>query len=265
MPPAWSGVLEVVAFELADPASVRAALRTEPEAIVHLAAVAYSPDAQKDPTEAWNINAAGTKRLLDAAKVGAGSPLILVTSSADVYAEGEARPRVETDETRPLSVYAASKLGVEAVAAHAFAAGGVRVIIVRPFPATGPGQTNRLIPNWLVKLRSGQTEIEGDPTIVRDFIDVRDTAAGFAALLAGGRPGEIYNISSGREIRFGDLFTQLTEALGVTARLIPPATPRQAQRYLVGDSRKLKQHTGWQPTIPLQQTLIDMISYAEAN
>jgi GDP-4-dehydro-6-deoxy-D-mannose reductase len=271
LPPEWSGApeLEVVPLELSDPVSVQEAVRTKPDGIIHLAGVSYSQDATKNPDDAWDVTVHGTKSLLDAVKAqrktGEAGPLVLVTSSAEVYGQGDLRPRVETDETRPLSVYAASKLGAEAAAAHAIAAWGLRVIVVRPFPATGPGQTNRLVPNWLAELRERKREIEGDPDIVRDFTDVRDTAAGYVALMARGRPGETYNIASGREVRFGELFTKLTGMLGIDARLVPPSRSRAAARYLVGDPRKLQQHTGWQATIPLEQTLADMIGDAQAN
>jgi GDP-4-dehydro-6-deoxy-D-mannose reductase len=263
VPPDWIGALEVVSLELSDLTSVQEAVRVKADAIIHLAGISYTQDAEKNPAEAWNVIVGGTKRLLDAINAermtGDTGPRVLLTSSAEVYAEGEPRPRVETDTTRPTSVYGASKLGAEAVAAYALAAWGMPVIIVRPFPATGPGQTNRLVPNWLGELQKGKREIEGDSNIVRDFTDVRDTAAGYVALLARGRPGETYNIASGREVRFGELFAKLTETLGIKARLVPPSKPRPGAPYLVGDPSKLQRHTGWQPTIPLGQTLSDLI------
>lgn len=269
VPLEWSGVLEVVSFELADSASVQRAVRTRANAIIHLAGISYSQEAKENPEAAWSITVGGTKNLLDAVKsaraTGETGPLVLVTSSAEVYGEGDPRPRVESDEIRPASPYAASKLGVEAAAAHALAAWSLPVIIIRPFPAIGPGQTNRLVPIWLTELRKGNQRIEGDPHIVRDFTDVRDTAAGCVALMSRGRPGETYNIASGREIRFEELFAKLTSLLGVKAELVPPAQPRAGARYLVGDATKLQQHTGWRPTISLEKTLADMIADAQAN
>jgi GDP-4-dehydro-6-deoxy-D-mannose reductase len=232
-PPDWIGALEVVSLELSDLTSVQEAVRVKADAIIHLAGISYTQDAEKNPAEAWNVIVGGTKRLLDAINAegmtGDTGPRVLVTSSA------------------------------EAVVAYALAAWGMPVIIVRPFPATGPGQTNRLVPNWLGELQKGKREIEGDSNIVRDFTDVRDTAAGYVALLARGRPGETYNIASGREVRFGELFAKLTETLGIKARLVPPSKPRPGAPYLVGDPSKLQRHTGWQPTIPLGQTLSDLI------
>ena len=251
--------LQTVALELGSSESIEDVLSTQPDALVHLAAIAYSRDAVKDPRQTWDVNVAGTARLLAAAAGRSRAITVLVTSSAEVYGEGEPRPRVETDATRPTSVYGASKLGAEAAAAHATAAWGLPVIVVRPFPATGPGQTNRVIPNWLSALRKGERNIEGDGHIVRDYLDVRDTAAGYVALLTEGHPGETYNIASGRGVRFDELFACLLASAGLSAKLVPPSVPRVEPPYLVGDSRKLQQHTGWQPTIPLDQTLSDLI------
>jgi GDP-4-dehydro-6-deoxy-D-mannose reductase len=265
----WRNAVNVVDLEITEAPSVTEAMRTKPDAIVHLAAMAYSPDAQADPAQAWKVNVGGTAQLLRAAAerrpLGSEGPIVLVTSTAEVYGEGEPRPRVETDVPHPLSPYAWSKLGAEVAGGHAHNAWALRVIIVRPFPATGPGQIKRMIPGWLAALRSGQKEIEGDPTVVRDYLDVRDMAEAYVALLGSGRPGETYNIATGRAIRFGELLTTLGAMMGVEAHLVPPLKPRIGLPHLVGDPGKLAQHTGWQPTIPLERTLADMIGDAQTS
>lgn len=260
----WRDAVEILSLEITDSSSVRAALKVPFDGIVHLAAVAYSQEAKSDPSRAWSVNAEGTARLLTAAAKqrvpNSAGPLVLVTSSAEVYGEGESHPRRETDAPRPSSVYGWSKLGAEAAAGHAVVGWGLRVIVVRPFPATGPGQTNRLVPNWLGALRAGQRKIEGDPAVVRDYVDVRDTAEAYVALLGSGHPGETYNLATGHELRFGEMFTRLAEAVGVSAQLVPPAgAPRSGIVHLVGDPSKLQQHTGWHPIIPLERTLADLI------
>jgi GDP-4-dehydro-6-deoxy-D-mannose reductase len=264
----WRNAVQIVDLEITNPESVVAALQAGPEAIVHLAAVAYSPDAQADPVQAWDVNVAGTAYLLRAAAgrraPGSEGPLLVVASSAEVYGEGEPRPRLETDMPRPHNVYSWSKVGAELAAGYGISAWGLRVVVARPFPATGPGQVNRVIPNWLAALRRGEV-IRGDPTIVRDYIDVRDMAEGYLAILGSGRPGETYNIATGREIRFGELAAKLGEMIGAEGRLAPPLKSRPGLQHLVGNPRKLQEHTGWQPTIPLEQTLEDMIGYAEAH
>lgn len=264
----WKNALRAVDLEITNPASVTAALEAEPEAIVHLAAVAYSPDAEANPALAWKVNVDGTAHLLQAAAerrtLGSEGPVVVLASSAEVYGDGESRARLETDVPRPHNVYSWSKLGAEVAAGHASSAWGLRVIVARPFPAAGPAQVNRVIPNWIAALRKGDP-IHGDPTIVRDYIDVRDMAEAYLALLGAGRGGETYNIATGREVRFGELAAKLGSMVGAEGRLVPPLKPRSGLKHLVGNPRKLQQHTGWQPTIPLEQTLEDMIGDAEAH
>jgi GDP-4-dehydro-6-deoxy-D-mannose reductase len=260
----WSDQVQVVSLELCSPESVRDAVAVKPDAIIHLAAMSYSRDANKDPGLAWNVNAAGTARLLASVKnlreKTGSDPLIILASSAEVYGEGEGRPRVESEVLRPLNVYGATKLGSEIAATQARDEWDLRVIVVRPFPATGPGyQENRVLSKWITALREGQKTIEGDSSIVRDFMDVRDVAGAYLALLDQGHVGEIYNLAAGKPVTFGELFTMLTAKLRKDARLAPAAQPRRDARHLVANVDKIRKHTGWHATIPLQKSISDLI------
>ena len=63
----WGGAdVTVVSLELTDDASVRGAVESGPDAVVHLAAVASNREANADPGQAWTVNAAGTARLAEA-------------------------------------------------------------------------------------------------------------------------------------------------------------------------------------------------------
>ena len=136
-------------LELTDDSSVRQALAWAPEAIVHLAAVASVREARRDPGRAWDVNAGGTARLVAAAaelhQEGSAAPVVLLVSTAEVYGPGEPTLRVETDALRPVSQYAASKVGAEVAALEAWRRTGLRVVIARPFPHTGPGQSRELV------------------------------------------------------------------------------------------------------------------------
>ena len=174
-PADWTKEVRVVSLELCSAESVREAVSVEPNAIIHLAAMSYSRDANKEPGLAWNVNAGGTARLLAAVKdlreQKGADPLVIVASSAEVYGQGEGRPRVESDMPRPLNVYGATKLGTEIAAAQARDEWQLRVIVARPFPATGPGyQENRILSKWIADLSAGRKSVEGDPTVVRDFM-----------------------------------------------------------------------------------------------
>lgn len=264
IPAKWAEAVRLVPLELCSAESVRLAVNVEPDAIVHLAAVSYSRDANDDPGLAWNVNAAGPARLLAAVKrlreENGSDPLVILASSAEVYGEGTGKPRAETEPPHPVNVYGATKLGAEIAAAQARDEWQLRVIVVRPFPAAGPGyQENRVLNKWIGDLQAGKHRVEGDPAVVRDFMDVRDAAGGYLALLSHGQAGETYNLAAGRAVTFGELFTMLAGKLHKDARLVLPARPRQDARHLVADVSKIQEHTGWRATIALEKTISDLI------
>ena len=66
-------------LELTDAESVRACVDLPYDAIIHLAAVSSTSDATRDPGFAWNVNAAGTARIVhvlgQARRIGRADPL----------------------------------------------------------------------------------------------------------------------------------------------------------------------------------------------
>ena len=260
-----------VPLELGDPQSVRLVAGQRCDAVVHLAAVASGGDALRDPGLAWAVNAAGTARLFGelGRRHGAGDcdPVVVYCSTAEVYGRGATRPLTETDPTNPCSPYAASKLGAELAARETRSRTGLRVIVSRAFPHTGPGQDERFVmPAFARRLRgarrAGAKVVKvGNLEPVRDLLDVRDVAAAYVALLERGTPGEAYNVCSGQGHSLEALFYRLADILGVDAiHESDPTLVRPADiPYLVGDPTKLSATTGWAPRIPLETTLRDMI------
>jgi len=268
--------VEALPLELADNASVRSALAWSPEAVVHLAAIASVRQAQADPGAAWDVNASGTARLVAAAAdlrlAGKGDPVVLVVSSGEVYGTGVGAARQETDPLRPVSAYAASKVGAETAALEAWRRAGLRVVVARPFGHTGPGQApDYVVPSWVVRLRAarasgaGQVQV-GNLAPVRDLLDVRDVVAAYRLLLHDGTPGEAYNVARGEGLALADVFRRLAVLMGAAAE--PVADPVLVRRtdipHLVGDSTKLRRATGWAPAISLEQTLQGLVD-AEAD
>jgi GDP-4-dehydro-6-deoxy-D-mannose reductase len=241
------------------------------DAVVHLAAMASSSEARRDPGGAWIANAAGTARMVDAAvrlrAAGEADPLLLVISTAEVYGKGTAVLRREQDLICPQSPYAASKAGAELAALEAWRRTGVRVVIARPFPHTGKGQPSQyVVPAFIERLRgaksTGAKQVPtGNLEPVRDLLDVRDVAEAYLGLLASGVPGQVYNIARGEGVSLRQLFELLTELMGITAEPVPdPSLVRTADiPHLIGDASKLREATGWSPTVSLQQTLRDMV------
>ncbi len=274
LPARWSGDGEVavVPLELGDPASVRSAAATPVDAVMHLAAVASGADAQRDPGAAWTVNAVGTARLAEELATlqsrGRGAPLLLIASTAEVYGIGPATPRVESDPVRPVSTYAASKLAAEIAALEVHRRTGLRVIVARAFPHTGPGQDDRFVVPALARRlrlarRTGAPVIKvGNLDPVREFMHVSDVVDAYCRLLSRGKAGETYNVACGRGIALHELLDRLIAVVGY--RAIPEADSELVRPadipYLVGDGAKLAAATGWSPRIPLEEVLAEVVN-----
>ena len=258
-------------LEVTDDSSIRDALAWGPEAVVHLAAVASGRQARQDPGAAWEINAAGTARLTSAAEAlretGRADPLILLVSTGEVYGAGTAAARVETDPLRPVSPYAATKVGAEAAALEAWRRTGLRVVVARPFPHTGAGQSpDYVVPAFAERLRAARmsgaaTVPTGNLAPVRDLLDARDVVRAYRLLLEHGAPGEAYNVARGDGVSLAEVFARLAALIGTPA--VPAADPSLVRSadipHLVGDSTKLRRATGWAPTISFDRTLQELV------
>jgi GDP-4-dehydro-6-deoxy-D-mannose reductase len=262
--------LTTVSLDVTNEESVQACVGAPVDAVIHLAAIALSRAAERDPATAWAVNAEGTARLATALAAAAHGwrtePTFLLASTCDVYA-WQQRPIKEEDCVQPSTPYASSKLGAELAAEQAARCAGLRVIIARPFPHSGAGQEETF---WIparckllreVKRHGGAAVPVGDLTAVRDFLHVEDVADAYAGLLQRGTPGEVYNIASGRGVTLDEIHTGLERLLGIEPKREVEASQvrRDARPYLVGDAAKLRAATGWSPRRTLDDILRDVL------
>jgi len=268
----WArGVSAWQALELTDDESVSGLVREPYDWVVHLAAMASGSECRSDPGRAWAVNAVGTARLTqalaDAATEWGHDPLLLLASTSDLYGVGEPRPRREDDAVAPLSPYSVSKAAGELAALEVGRRAGLRVVVARAFPHTGPGQDPRFVaPAFARRLMDAKaagtdTVRVGGMDVVRELLHVRDVAEAYVALLERGESGEVYNVCRGIGISLRELFDRLASLIG------HHATPRVDQElvrsgdiaHLVGDPSKIHRVTGWVARTPLDRTLADLI------
>ncbi|MDH4272706.1 MAG: GDP-mannose 4,6-dehydratase [Candidatus Aminicenantes bacterium] len=247
-----------------------------PDWVFHLAAVSNVRQSWERKKETMETNVMGTFFLFEAIKKFAPGARILFISSSDVYGflpgaeAAAARPFSEDDPFQLVSPYALSKFGGELMAGFYRRSEGLDVVIARPFPHTGPGQSPDFVcSDWarqIIQIERGSQEPVirvGNADVLRDFTDVRDAVAAYVLLLEKGKAGEVYNVCSGTG-------TALRKILGV---LLSSATkdvrveqdPERLRKvdipHLVGDNRKIRSETGWEPRIPLERTLADILDY----
>jgi len=247
-----------------------------PTRVLHLAAQSFVPRSFEDPRETLEINLLGTLNLLQAlTAVGFDGKLVYV-SSGDVYGRvpDDAMPVTEQRTPEPRSPYAVSKIAAEQLCLQWRRTEGLAVIVARPFNHVGPGQDARFVlpalARQVIAIAEGRQApvIEaGDIDTTRDFTDVRDIVAAYAAMFESGVPGTTYLIGSGREHRVRDLLMSMCRLAGVDPEIRQdPAKLRSAeQRRMVADASRLRSDTGWEPRIPLEQTLTDILNDARKN
>ncbi len=103
----------------------------------------------------------------------------------------------------------------------------------------------------------------GNLTAQRDFTDVHDMMRAYYLALERGVAGEVYNIGSGRAWSIQQVLDLMLQQSRVAirveqdaARLRPSDTP-----VMYCDASKFRAQTGWEPTIPLEQSLREILDY----
>jgi len=244
--------------------------RSGAEVVYHLAGQADVGGSWQHPAETVRINVEGTLNVLDAARL-AGCRRVVVVTSADVYGRISETdlPIRETHDLQPVSPYAASKAAAEIVCVQAGLAHGLEVVRVRAFNHLGPGQSDRFVASAIAGRivaceQDGLSVVKvGTLDARRDFTDVRDVVRAYRSLMTDGQAGEVYNVCSGRDrsIRdVADILVGLSTA-DITLETDPALVRPVDLSVLRGDNTKISDRTGWSPTIPIEQTLEDLLDF----
>ena len=254
-------------LDVTDSEAVAAIVASErPDAIVHLAALSSVGAARIDPRQAFRVNFAGARNLLAAVSRHAPRARVLLVGSGEAYGPlaAEAAPFDEGAALRPTSVYGRSKAAADLLGA-AWSARGLDVVRVRAFNHTGPGQSDDFVLASFARQLCAIEKQQQEPVIrtgnlesIRDFLDVRDVVAAYAALLERRVPRGAYNVASGIGLRIGALLERLMEIVAVRADVcVEPARLRPPDRS-IGDASRLRRATGWTPRVALERTLASL-------
>lgn len=263
------------AVDLTDPVSVRESLaEIRPGAVYHLAGAASQGKSWERTAETLQINVLGTSHLLDALDALGLRPRTVVIGSASVY-RPTSEAMDEEAEILPASPYGFSKLAQERVALQRLRGdASIPVIVVRAFnhigPRQGPDFVAASFARQLAAIEAGKhapvLEV-GNLDARRDLTDVRDTVRAYQALMRSGVPGQVYNVCAGQAVMIRDLLDELVRLtrVRVEVRLDPARLRPSDQPVVLGRHDRLTRHTGWQPRVPMRQTLSDLLDYWRAQ
>jgi len=259
--------------ELRDLHSLVGLLRKiQPERIFHLAAQSYVPSSFEAPADTLHTNVIGTVNLLDAIRLTGLDPLIHICSSSEVYGQvtAEEVPIRESNAFRPASPYAVSKVGEDMLALQYFLSYGLKTLRTRMFTHTGPRRGSVFaesafagqIAEIEAGLRPNPVKV-GNLESVRTLADVRDTVRAYWLLLEKCPPGEVYNIGGSRTLTVGEVLGILASQARCEIRHeVDPALLRPSDVTLqIPDTSKFRAATGWEPRIPVEQTLTDLLDW----
>jgi len=263
--------LRLTVADLLEPEQVAPALaETRPEAIYHLAGLSSVASSLGSPLQFLVDNVACQVNLLEAVAGSGFDPRILIIGSSEEYGltQPDELPITETKELRPISPYAVSKVTQDLLGHQYFATRGLKIVRVRPFTHTGPGQSHTFVTASFAR-QIAEMELRSREPVLRvgllqgqrDFTDVRDVARGYRLILAGGEPGQVYNLGSERPRSIESVLNGLVELSAVRPRVEVDQSlvrPLEVPAHYA-DCSRLRAATGWQPEIPFDQTLADVL------
>lgn len=261
-------------LDIMNPDQISELLRTEkPDVIFHLAAQSSVAVSWKSPQLTAAVNITGSLNLLEAARgIENYSPKILLIGSGEEYGKLPEGTEAISEDTpcRPQNPYAVTKTAQNMFGTLYAKSFGMHIVLVRAFNHIGAGQ----LPNFAAadfcrqtaEIMAGKRENiirTGNLSARRDFTDVKDVVRAYGLLAKYGKDGETYNVGSGKSIAIEDLLRMITDLSGMeikhetaSSKLRPSDTPE-----IKADIRRLKRDTGWEPQIPIMQTLKEMIAY----
>jgi GDP-4-dehydro-6-deoxy-D-mannose reductase len=269
---------EVFGFDLARPAAKNVFLgdmldratcqrvlsEAVPDIIFHLAGLIKSPEIDS----LYRANLSATVTLFEQIIESGRHPIFVMAGSSAVYGRRAGnKPITEQVKLHPLTHYAISKAAQEMAALRYFESYGLPVVILRMFNLLGPGQSPELACSAfarqiaLAEVTRTNEIVTGNLDARRDFVDVRDAVRAFALAAEKGKPGQVYNVCFGQAVSIRKCLETMISMSSHTLmhRVNTERVQKNDVPVQVGSASKIQSVMGWQPQIPLEQSLADLL------
>lgn len=251
---------------------IRLSKTINPDIIFHLAAQSYVLTSFNSPIQTLWSNVIGTANILEAVRITEINPVIHVCSSSEVYGQVSESdvPIKETCPFRPASPYAVSKVGEDMLAYQYWISYGIKTIRTRMFTHTGPRRGDVFAMSFFAKQVAAAELGLSEPVIrvgnlksVRTFCDVRDAVRAYWIMANKCKAGEVYNIGGNRTMTIGQALeillsnSQKRFEIRTDPKLLRPSDVT----LQIPCIDKFRNETGWEPQIPLERTIQDILNY----
>ncbi|TAK32833.1 MAG: NAD-dependent epimerase/dehydratase family protein [Chloroflexota bacterium] len=267
------GSVEIEELDLNDGDQVAACIeRVRPEFIFHLAAQSFVPQSWSDPAGTIVNNILVQLRVLEGTLRANVRPRIVIAGSNEEYGmiHPDELPVRESNELRPVSPYAVSKVAQDMLGYQFYASHKLHCVRMRPFNHTGPGQSSSFaVPGFARQVAEAEVGLRepivrvGNLSARRDITDVRDIVRAYYLAALHGQAGEVYNLGSGRAISMADVLQFFVSRSACPLTIVDdPERQRPADvPVTICDYSKFHALTGWQPQIPIERTFEDVLEY----
>ena len=244
----------------------------KPDRIYHLAAQSFVPMSWVAPAETFTTNVIGQTNIFEAIRAVGCATRVQIACSSEEYGLvlPEETPIKETNPLRPLSPYAVSKVAQDLMGYQYHQSYGMHVVRTRGFNHTGPRRGDVFVTSnfarQIVDIENGKKEPVihvGNLEAVRDFTDVRDTVVAYYLALERGKPGDVYNVATGKGYKIREMLDILLSYSKV--KIETSQDPKRMRpsdvELLLGDATKLRTETGWEPKYKFEHTMKDLLDY----
>lgn len=265
--------IEVYNLDIMNIDEIKAILnKVRPEHIYHLAAQSSVALSWKNPNLTVDINIKGTINLLDAVRELDYEPRLLLIGSGEEYGHirPEETPIKEDNKLRPGNIYAVTKATQNMIGELYAKAYSMDIVMVRAFNHIGPKQVPMFVVadfcKQVAEIEAGKREPiinVGNLTAKRDFTDVRDVVRAYEMLMNKAKPGQTYNVGSGKAVEIREILNEILnlsnskiEVVIDSNKLRPVDVP-----VIEADISKITENIGWKKEISLKQTIEETLDY----
>jgi GDP-4-dehydro-6-deoxy-D-mannose reductase len=261
--------------DVTDTARIQSVINeVQPDQILHLAAQSSVAESWISPAPSFMNNISGFLNIIEAVRQGSCTPRILSIGSSEQYGRINENdlPLAEDHPLNPDNPYAAGRVAQEHLAMVYHDGYGLDICCTRSFNHCGPGQSDRFVASSIAlqfariaQGRQDKTIHIGNGSIVRDFLDVRDVIRAYTLLLEKGVSGEVYNICSGRGYSIRELVTLLADKRKTKVQIVEETQKMRPRDNpsIIGNNAKVRAAVNWQPEIPLDTSLDEMVTFWE--
>ena len=246
--------------------------KTNPKYIFHFGAQPLVIPSWEDPVTTIKTNVIGTINIFEAIKKHKIKTRVIVACTSAEYGTTTSinRPLKETDPLLAIHPYGISKIATELLARQYYINFGIEAINIRFFNQTGPRKIGDACADFISKIAKIELELTepvievGNLNPYRDFTGIRDSLNAIWLAATKGKPGETYNVCSGKKIQIRQI---LNIALSFSSKKIEVRenTPKKLRKtdedIILGDNSKIKKELGWEVSTPFEETLKDMYEY----